>query len=188
MICLIRHGETDWNRVGRIQGKTNIPLNQTGIEQAKACQSYLAGSRWDVLITSPMLRAKQTAEIINEVLQMELEEIDVFEERGFGDAEGLTFDERNRLFPDFNYPNQESKQALEDRVMKGMQEIVERYPDKKVLLVTHGAVIHAVLRYMTQDSIDFTNTKLQNACFNHVQFLDGQWHVHNYNQITHSDK
>lgn len=61
-ICLIRHGETDWNVLGKVQGRTDIPLNSTGIVQAEKCAELLKLSKWDVIITSPLKRAKETAE------------------------------------------------------------------------------------------------------------------------------
>ncbi|MGX1428958.1 broad specificity phosphatase PhoE [Cytobacillus horneckiae] len=66
MICLIRHGETDWNAQNRIQGRTDIPLNGKGKQQAIQCGKYLALNDWDVIISSPLIRARQTAELINE--------------------------------------------------------------------------------------------------------------------------
>src|SRR5690606_40156857 len=89
-ICLIRHGETDWNAQRRIQGRTDIPLNEKGIQQARECRDFLKNSEWDVIITSPLKRAKQTAEIINEALNIDLIEMDDFIEKSFGDVEGVT--------------------------------------------------------------------------------------------------
>ncbi|GGM36485.1 putative phosphatase PhoE [Paraliobacillus quinghaiensis] len=185
MICLVRHGETDWNLQGKIQGSTDIPLNETGIKQAEACSSYFEGSDWDIIVSSPMKRAKQTAEIINQKLQVDVVERHAFKERGFGDAEGLTLEERLRLFPNHEYPNQELKQDFIKRVMGGMEEINQRFPNKKVLVVAHGAVIHSLLNEMAKEQIDFMNTKLANACISHVQYIVDKWHVHNYNQIDH---
>lgn len=65
-ICLVRHGETDWNKVGKIQGHTDIELNENGIRQAYACAEYLNNAPFELIITSPLKRAKQTAEIIAE--------------------------------------------------------------------------------------------------------------------------
>src|SRR5690625_4440025 len=119
-ICLIRHGETDWNAQGRIQGRTDIPLNSLGIQQAKECRDFLIDSDWDVMITSPLQRAKQTAEIINEGLKLPLIEMKDFVERSFGDAEGMTLKEREEKFPNRNYPNQEERSALNERVIAGI--------------------------------------------------------------------
>lgn len=93
-ICFIRHGQTDWNKQGRLQGKTDIPLNDTGRKQAEACGKFLNAADYDVLICSPLQRAKETAQIINLHLILPLIEMDDFKERSFGDAEGMTMEER----------------------------------------------------------------------------------------------
>ena len=63
-ICIVRHGETDWNAQGRLQGRTDIPLNENGKVQAMKCGEFLAQNNWDAVITSPLKRARETAEII----------------------------------------------------------------------------------------------------------------------------
>src|SRR5699024_6004320 len=90
-IRLIRHGETNWNKEGRIQGKTDIPLNETGRIQAEECAASLKHSEWDIIISSPLKRAKQTAEIINKNLHLPIMEMSAFAERNYGDAEGMHF-------------------------------------------------------------------------------------------------
>ena len=107
IICLVRHGETDWNAIGKLQGRTDIPLNETGIFQAEKCGEYLKESEWDFIITSPLNRAKQTAEIIKRKIDVPLLEMDHFVERHFGEAEGMTLQEISAAFPDKMYPNQE---------------------------------------------------------------------------------
>lgn len=90
-ICFIRHGETDWNIAGRLQGRTDIPLNESGIKQAQACGASLLQNEWDLMITSPLLRAKETGQIIQQKLNIPLYEKESFIEVAFGDAEGLTY-------------------------------------------------------------------------------------------------
>lgn len=112
-ICLVRHGETDWNALGMIQGKTDIPLNQKGIKQAKECGVFLKSDTWDVIVTSPLTRAKQTAEIISSIIDKPSIEMADFIERDYGDAEGMTAEERMKTFPDKKYPNQEERSSLQ---------------------------------------------------------------------------
>ncbi|WP_240620132.1 histidine phosphatase family protein, partial [Peribacillus acanthi] len=108
-ICLIRHGETDWNSLGKLQGRTDIALNKQGILQAEECRQFLKESKWDLIVTSPLLRAKQTAEIINQDFNVPLIEMKEFLERDYEDAEGMTINEREKAFPDKKYPNQEDR-------------------------------------------------------------------------------
>jgi uncharacterized phosphatase len=103
-ICLIRHGETEWNAAGILQGTTDIPLNAKGVKQAEACSVYLASSSYDVLISSPLKRAKQTAEIINQKLGLPFHTMSEFQERAFGAAEGMTYEARRAEYPKKKLP------------------------------------------------------------------------------------
>lgn len=185
-ICLVRHGETDWNASGRLQGATDIPLNNAGIQQAKECGEFLKASEWDVMITSPLKRAKRTAEIIHEnLIDVPLIEMDDFSERYFGDAEGMTVDERKATYSSRNYPNQEEMDSFKDRIMTGIKKVNQNYPDGKILLVAHGAVINSILSTLSKGKVGSGKTKLINACISNIQFQDEQWGVREINQVTH---
>ncbi|MCB5238438.1 MAG: histidine phosphatase family protein [Niallia nealsonii] len=183
-ICLIRHGETDWNAMGKIQGKTDIPLNENGKRQAQQCRDYLKDSNWDIIVTSPLKRAKQTAFIINEALQLQVVEMAEFMERSFGDAEGKTREERAILYPDQQYPNQESREELVNRIMNGLEKILVQFPDQKVLLVAHGAVIHTLLTVVSEDQLSIEKY-LSNACISNIHFKEKKWVVEDYNLVDH---
>ncbi|MED1738317.1 histidine phosphatase family protein [Bacillus swezeyi] len=184
-ICLIRHGETDWNALGKLQGRTDIPLNETGKRQAKETGEFLKDADWDVIITSPLKRARETAEFINQYLGLEIVEMEDFIERNYGDAEGMPFAERMKLYPDKNYPNQESKEALAERLMTGIQKVSDKYPDQKVLVVAHGAAIHTLLSKISNGNINLENTKLVNACLSNISFQENKWLVNDYNRSDH---
>jgi uncharacterized phosphatase len=183
-ICLIRHGETDWNARGKIQGKTDIPLNENGIKQAQQCRNYLMDSDWDVIITSPLERAKHTAMIINEAMQLKLVEMDEFMERSFGDAEGKTREERAILYPDNQYPNQESREDLITRLRNGLEKILSQFPNQKVILVAHGAVIHTLLTIVSEDQLTIEKY-LSNACISNIHYKEKRWEVKDYNLVHH---
>ncbi|MEI3604965.1 histidine phosphatase family protein [Pseudogracilibacillus sp. SE30717A] len=184
-ICLIRHGETDWNKEGKIQGKTDIPLNETGRLQAEKSAVFLSRSKWDIIITSPLIRAKHTAEIINKKLHLPIIEMVDFEERNYGEAEGLTPEERKRMFPTREYPNEEKREFVIERVMRGIQSILETYPNKKVLLVAHGGVINLILATLSNGEIGTGKTKLTNACISNIYYHENSWQIKDYNQISH---
>lgn len=185
-ICLIRHGQTDWNKAGRIQGETDTVLNNTGKQQASGARDALEKSYWDLIVTSPLKRTKQTAEIINEKLQLPLIEMEAFKERGYGDAEGLTKEEREAKFPDMRtYPNQESREAVTARVTQGIEEILAAYPNKKILLVSHGGAINAILANVSGGEIGTGKTKLHNACLSNIGHDGEMWTVKDYNQVEH---
>ncbi|MHC0039495.1 histidine phosphatase family protein [Pseudoneobacillus sp. C159] len=184
-ICLIRHGETEWNALRKLQGRTDIPLNSKGIQQAQECRDYLIDSEFDVLISSPLKRARQTADIINEVLNLPILEMDEFQERFYGDAEGMTKEERIAAFPDKNYSNQESLESLNNRVNAGIDNIYQHYPDKKILLVAHGGVINSILSIFSNGEIGSGKTRLMNACISNVHFHEEKWVIKNFNQVNH---
>lgn len=184
-ICLVRHGETDWNSLGKLQGRTDIPLNSRGISQAEECSHFLKNYEWDMIITSPLKRAKETAEVINKDLNIPLIEMDEFLERYFGDAEGMTVEERMTVFPTRNYTNQEDRDSLNERIMNGIEKINQDYRGKKILLVAHGAVINAVLAKFSNGEIGSGKTKLINACISNIEFVQELWNIKDYNQVTH---
>ena len=183
-LCLVRHGETDWNAQGRIQGRTDIPLNENGRKQAQLCSKYFKDTEWDVIITSPLKRAKETAKIINEQLHVPIIEMEEFLERSFGDAEGKTREEREVQYPDHLYPNQESREELIVRINSGLKHILQKFPSKKVLLVAHGAVIHTLLSFVSDDKISMDNY-LMNACISNIHYEEQGWIVKNYNYVDH---
>lgn len=184
-VCLIRHGETNWNAEGRLQGSTDIPLNEVGYQQAKETADYFEGSEWDLIVCSPLKRAKQTAEAINERLNLPLIEMEDIKERGFGDAEGLTIEERLAKYPDRNYPNKEQTDVFQKRIMGALRTLSENYPDKKILFVAHGGVIHEILSILSNHSEEIRNTKLINACISNIEFHDNIWEIKDFNQVSH---
>ncbi|MBU8654286.1 histidine phosphatase family protein [Bacillus altitudinis] len=184
-ICLVRHGETDWNAAKRIQGRTDIPLNDTGKWQAEQTGLYLKDAHWDVVISSPLSRAKETAHLILQYVHAPLVIMDDFIERDYGDAEGMSFEERQKLFPNKQYPNMEPLSALQDRMLEGIEKVRATYPDQRVLIVAHGAAIHALLTSLADEHMGIKDTRLENACLNYVEWTDGEWKVNDYNVVSH---
>ena len=186
-ICIVRHGETDWNAQERLQGRTDIPLNENGKAQAMKCGEFLAQTSWEAVITSPLKRAKETAEIIATYIGEPVMINEAFIEKCFGEAEGMTAEEREKAYPGKQYPYQESEEDLEARLLSGLQDIQRKYRDKKVILVSHGAVIHKILKMMSNQAIVSPQMKLKNACLSTIRF-QGEletWIIDDYNQAQH---
>lgn len=146
-LYLVRHGETDWNRRRRIQGRTDIPLNDVGREQARATGRRLASRSWNGVFTSPLSRARQTAEIIAAELGLpEPISVDALVERDYGEAEGLDFVEVERRWPDRRtVPGQESREDVAERVLPALTDLATAHPDQLLVVVSHGGAIRAVL-------------------------------------------
>lgn len=147
-LYLVRHGETDWNQQHRIQGLTDIPLNDTGRDQARATGRLLARRRWDGVYASPLSRAFETASIIaGEVGLGEPLPVDALVERNYGDAEGLDFGAVERLYPDrASVPGQESREDVIARVMPALRDLAMAHPGESLVVVSHGGAIRAVDR------------------------------------------
>lgn len=153
-LYLVRHGETDWNRQRRIQGLTDIALNDSGREQARATARRLATRRWDGVFTSPLSRARETAEIIAAELGMpQPTALDALVERNYGEAEGLDFAEVDRLWPErAAVPGQETREEVTERVLPALQELAGAHPGESLLVVSHGGAIRAVLMAVQPDA------------------------------------
>lgn len=144
-LLLTRHGQTDWNVAGKIQGVTDIELNETGIKQAQIAREKLLNKNIDVIITSPLKRARKTAEIIGKDRKIPIIEEPAIVERYFGEFEGKTrkdfnFDEIWNYKLNKQYDDVESVGALFDRVQSFLEKAKVEYKDKTILVVTHGGV------------------------------------------------
>lgn len=191
-VCLVRHGETAWNAQGRIQGREDTPLNEYGYKQAASAGEYLKREEWDVLVASPLARAKNTAITIGQAIGLDLDrEIHALMERDYGVASGMTGTEIEQKFPDGNIPGLEPRAGLNQRVMGAMQEIVESYPGKRIVAVAHGGVINAILAVVSNGAIGSGKTRLANACISllvHGQkegMQSEEWAVEYYNYQGH---
>ena len=143
---LVRHGQTDYNLRDLFQGSSDIPLNETGIAQAHAALDDLPPVDWDVVVSSPLQRAEQTARIIAEDHSLpfggtedRLREID------WGAAEGQPTAEMQRRYPARDFPGVEDAQQVADRGFDGLEALEQRYPGQKVLVVAHGTLIRFLL-------------------------------------------
>lgn len=186
-ICLVRHGETNWNIKGMIQGQTDIPLNQVGEKQAKQCGRYLNSSNFDVIVSSPLKRAKKTTQLINESLNLPVIYENDLKERYFGIAEGKSKIELIKQFPEQVYPNQEPRLALNKRVMTAVNTIIESYPNQNVLVIAHGAVINSILSSVSNHEMGSRITTLKNGSFTTLNINEPIWLIESANQIAHLD-
>ena len=154
---IIRHGQTNWNKEGRIQGKTDIELNEEGIKQAQEAKRILKDYPIDMIVSSTLKRARKTAEIINETKQVPIIFDNGIEERGFGDFEGKVRKEIHdeildlEILDNYNlnkeYKGVETIRSLCDRVWRLIDELKEEYTEKNILFVTHGGVTRAINGY-----------------------------------------
>jgi probable phosphoglycerate mutase len=147
-ILLVRHGETDWNAERRVQGHSDTPLNETGRSQARALAEELADEGIDAVYSSDLLRAHETARIVARARGLEVTSIRDLRERHFGTWEGLTDDEIFARFPEArngSWGDGESREEMAGRVLQALQRIAETHEGGRVLVVSHGGPLRAVL-------------------------------------------
>ncbi len=180
-IYLLRHGETDWNKMQRFQGHTDTLLNEKGRIQVEETARKMAdiGIRMDAIVTSPLKRAKESAAIAARVLDYPQEKVAVEElliERYFGEGEGMATEVMKAKYPDCDYPGMESKEELIRRAGLALQKITETYGDaQRILLVSHGAFLFALLEAASREKIPYQGRAacLKQGCIYRIRHEDG---------------
>jgi broad specificity phosphatase PhoE len=139
-LLLVRHGETDWNAEGRLQGHTDRPLSDYGRRQARRLGEELEGEELEAIYSSDLARARETAEIVGERLGLPTVLDPDLREKDWGTWEGLDALERDRV----EFVG-ESTEAHQERMLRALRRIAERHPgDGRVLVVTHGGSMRRV--------------------------------------------
>lgn len=199
-LCLVRHGETDWNAERRLQGHLDIPLNARGLAQAASTARGLSSTRFDAVYCSDLARTRQTAEAIlsgrdtRTTLQADLRE------RHYGIFQGKTYDEVASSLPDdyrrfknreadYAFPGGgESLAAFARRVEAALTAIAQRHAGEDVLVVTHGGVLDIAHRLATGKPLaavrDFV---IPNAALNWLEHGEGGWHLLVWADVSHID-
>ncbi len=167
-IYLARHGETDWNLKRTVQGRTDVPLNETGLQQAEELRKTLEKIEFDVCYASPLVRARETAEIaVNGRVQIILDSDIV--ERGFGELEGtyiLNWKKYWDLTTNCGVFDVEPVKELLQRAERFLTKLKETYPnDAKILVVSHGGISRAMHFAIKgyDETTDFSDFYLKNG-------------------------
>lgn len=178
---LLRHGQTDWNIDLRLQGSTDIPLNETGRAQALQAAVVLNREDWDVIISSPLSRARDTAEIVAKDLGMHVVIVPELIERSFGVAEGLDHASWRKLYESHTpIEGLESLEDLRTRTVALLDLIANEYSGQRVLAVSHGAFIRKVLTIVTAGELPREGERLSNASLNKFMHSDNDWTIAEY--------
>ncbi|MGO1726939.1 histidine phosphatase family protein [Glutamicibacter sp. BW77] len=144
-LALVRHGQTDWNLAGRMQGRTDIDLNDTGRAQARELGRELNGQNWDLVVASPLSRAQETALLIAAELDVEhaAPVADVIE-RGFGPLEGRIMAEVSEAEAATLAAETEDRETVLHRMLGALSVLVQENPGRKILVISHGAAMRIV--------------------------------------------
>ena len=156
----LRHGETDWNKNQVFMGGQDIPLNEVGRAQANLIPDHIKGLRIDHIASSPLSRALETAQIVNEHLGCSITIVDALRECCWGSAEGKPYDHKmlENWWAGTIPEGGESHTAFGTRVITGVKKALDLAPH--VLIVSHGGVYHTLSRIMQWPSIDLKNCAL----------------------------
>lgn len=162
LLFTLRHGVTELNRDKRVSGQTlDVPLLPEGVGQAEEARERFAGTPLDLVISSPLARAMQTAEIVTGLPREAIEIDPLATERSFGQMEGLTRAQVESRFPEVRYlqighigyslnpPGGEPFPALHDRARRLLQRLLQRHPGRRILVSSHQTFLqqlHGVLR------------------------------------------
>lgn len=196
-ILLIRHGETTWNRSGRVQGWQDSPLSEVGVAQAQALAERFAGDRVERLISSDLGRAQDTAAPIAGRLGIAIELDPGIRERNYGILEGRTYDEIERDHPEayaflrrrdpaYVIPDGESGAGFGSRVLGALERIAAEHSGNRIAVVTHGGVLSELYRHATKLAPDSRRDHpLANASVNHVRFGSGRWVIERWGDVAH---
>ncbi|WP_457947601.1 histidine phosphatase family protein [Pseudarthrobacter sp. alpha12b] len=178
--ALVRHGQTDWNAERRLQGSTDIPLNDVGRGQARDAVAILAPYEWDAIVSSPLSRAAETADLIAEGLGLKVaRRVPELTERSFGPAEGMQAGpELEALRVPGGFKGAESEAEAAHRGLAALEALAEEFRGQRLLVVTHGTL----LRVSLSRAIGQTLASVDNAALNlaHHHAIDG-WNLEYFN-------
>jgi probable phosphoglycerate mutase len=203
-ILFIRHGETDWNRIKRIQGHLDIPLAVSGIEQARRLAQRLAaeaaqGNRLEAIYSSDLQRAQQTAQPIATVLGLPVQLREGLRERSYGAFQGYDPDQIAERYPDeyarwqtrdaaFAPTDGESLRVFYRRVVEAIKPIVAAHPGGRIACVAHGGVLDCVYRFARELTLEIPRDyALLNTSINVVDFDGAQAKVVSWADVAHLD-
>jgi probable phosphoglycerate mutase len=165
-LLLVRHGETDWNAAGRLQGHTDRPLSDYGREQARRLADELAGEEFSGIYASDLARARETAEIVGERLRLAVVLDPDLREKDWGTWEGLTPPERVGV-----ELVGESTDEHRRRMLGALGRIAASHPDGRVLVVTHGGS----MRRVQTEVLGFALPVVENCGRWACVWSDGAW-------------
>ncbi|MBL8490930.1 MAG: histidine phosphatase family protein [Rhodocyclaceae bacterium] len=199
-ICLLRHGETNWNAQKRVQGQIDVGLNANGRTQAALAARRLAAEGFDRIYSSDLRRCMETAEPIATRLAKPVTPCPGIRERHYGCLQGLTAEQvashmpeiharYRRRDPDFDFAGGESLSGFAARVIGAVEMLVAAHTGEKLLLVTHGGVLDVIYREATgRDLSSPRDFPIPNARINWLEFGRGRWRVVSWDDGRHREQ
>ncbi|MEY7850097.1 histidine phosphatase family protein [Natrarchaeobius sp. A-rgal3] len=194
-VLLVRHGETQYNLDGVLQGRLNIPLNETGIAQARALADELRGIDVRAIYSSPLQRSHRTAEIISTPHELAVTTVPTLKERSYGELEGCSRKKREEMLTarevtksEFKPTGGEDCYDVVERTLPTLEELARSHSGERILVVAHGSVNRSLLSQFIAGTPRFGYKLTQsNTGVNRLEF-DGSWCVRSLNDTAHLRK
>lgn len=183
---LVRHGQTAWNELGRAQGHSDIPLNETGKRQANLIGKRLRTENWDLIFSSDLLRAKDTANIIAQHIDLPHFTDQRLRERHGGLIEGTTEDERIKKWGEAWRSLDlgiETGEQMNERGLSFLEEIMQKHHSMNILIVSHGAFLKQLLRMLVP--AENVEQSLANCSLTILSMSNEKWQLNLHNCIKH---
>lgn len=196
-ICIVRHGETDWNVAKQIQGQTDIPLNETGHAQALAMAFNASHHQFHAIYSSDLMRASATAQAIADRVGLEVKQLPQLRERHYGIFQGITAIEGAERYPDahahyiardldYDFETGEDMMSFAARVTEAIDWMVHHHQGHTIVAVSHAGVLDIVYRKATgrpfETPRDFT---IPNCALNWFRFDAHGWHLEAWDDHHH---
>ena len=189
-VWLIRHGETEWNRLGRIQGMEDIELNDEGIRQAKVVGEALKDFYFTVILASPLKRAFVTAKHIQDanLSAPPLVEDPRLVEWHYGNFSGVTYAERTRILELEGEKGTETMDELSKRAERVLDHLINTYMGERLAVVSHGGFIKTLLVAASQGELNRQDLTIGNCSISKIVYDNRKWNILGYNINDHLGK
>ena len=197
IVFVVRHGETEWNLIGKQQGHLDSPLTETGVRQARRLADGLVGRGIDSIFASDLGRAAETAKIISSKLRISIKTDLRLRERHLGLMQGLTKDEFKKTHPsewvafssgdpDYRFPGGESARERFERNVACIEELARNNDGRTILVVAHGGVLYSIFHHATGIPLSEPRMfSLMNAAINRFSFIDDSWRIDTWGETAH---
>ncbi len=183
---LVRHGETDWNSVRRIQGHSDIELNELGLRQAEQVAGRFRGEKIQAVYSSDLCRARETASRIAQPFNFTVSTHDTLRERCYGQWEGLTYEEIRARFENQDEAacGIETFECMQKRAVSALTELAKAHPNETIVVVSHGGLINSFLHFVTSGEQGTGITRIDNTGITKFRYTDF-WNVLHVNETDH---
>ena len=197
ILYAVRHGETQWNRAGKMQGWHDSPLTELGLAQARAVANGIDGRQVEVIYSSDLKRAVDTANIIAQKLDVQVNIDPRLRERNMGEMEGLTHEMYGEIAPDqlkqyltfdpqWPIPGGESLIQRSERCISAANDICSKHPGQTILFVAHGGVLSSFFHHAIGRDLSLPRCfSLFNACISRFTVNNNNWILDTWGDIAH---